>query len=201
VRQEQTRPFLPVISVGFSGGAFGGGSNRQDLGVPAFWQTFGGRTDFDVIAVWSMQNLGFGNLALQKRSCAERELAIAERGRVANAIAREVGDAWAAVETKRRQVGLARQRLESAIDGAREELVRTRAGEGLPIEAINSVNLLGESGRALVEAVGGFDLAQFRLFVALGQTPHAALPDPARREADDGRARSGTRESSDGTGR
>jgi outer membrane protein TolC len=184
VRQEETRPLLPVISVGFSGGAFGGGSNRQDLGVPAFWQTFGGRTDFDVIAVWSLQNMGAGNRALQNRSRADRELAIAARGLAVNRIAREVGDAWAAVETRKRQVVFARQRLDAAIEGAREELERIRSGgEGLPIEAINSVNLLGESGRALVEAIGGFDLAQFQLFVAIGQTPHAALPDPTGRAA------------------
>lgn len=178
VQQETTRPLFPVISVGFSGGAFGGGSNRQDLGVPAFWQTFGGRTDFDVLAVWSMQNLGFGNMALQKRSRAERDQAIAVRGLVANRIAREVGDAYAHSESRKRQVVVARQRLQSAIDGASEELERTRGGEGLPIEALNSVSLLADAGRALVEAVGGFDLAQFELFVAIGQTPHSALPDP-----------------------
>src|SRR5262249_52540771 len=56
VRQEMARPLFPLLSVGFSGGAFGGGGNRQDLGVPSFFQTFGGRTDFDVMAVWSLQN-------------------------------------------------------------------------------------------------------------------------------------------------
>ncbi len=184
VRQETTRPLFPVVSVGFSAGGFGGGSNRQDLGVPAFWQTFGGRTDFDVMAVWSMQNLGFGNLALQKRSRAERDQAIAARGLTSNRIAREVGDAYARVESRRRQVVFARERLQSAIAGAQEELERTHAGESLPIEAINSVNLLGEAGRALVAAVGDFDMAQFELFVAIGQTPHSALPDPARRSAE-----------------
>jgi hypothetical protein len=64
--------------------------------------------------------------------------------------------------------------------GAREELDRTRGGESLPIESINSVNLLGQAGRALVDAIGSHDLAQFQLFVAIGQTPHAALPDPGR---------------------
>jgi outer membrane protein TolC len=179
VRQENTRPLFPVLAVGFSGGAFGGGSNRQDLGVPAFWQTFGGRTDFDVMAVWSLQNMGIGNLALQKRSRAEREQAVAARGLTANRVAREVGDALARVEATRRQLVFARERLHSALQGAQEELQRTYSGEGLPIEAINSVNLLGEAGRALVDAVGGYDLAQFQLFVAVGQTPHAALPDPA----------------------
>ncbi len=180
VRQENTRPFFPVVSVGFSGGAFGGGSNRQDLGVPAFWQTFGGRTDFDVMALWSLQNLGMGNMSLQRRSRAEREQAIAARGLVANRVAREVGDAYARVEAARRQLVFARQRLASAVVGAREELERTRGGESLPIESINSVNLLGQAGRALVEAIGSYDLAQFQLFVAIGQTPHAALPDPGR---------------------
>jgi len=180
VRQETTRPLFPTLTVGFSGGAFGGGSNRQDLGVPSFFQTFGGRTDFDVMAVWSLQNMGIGNMALQKRSRAERDQAVAVRGLVANRIAREVGDAYARVDTARRQVQFARWRLQSAIAGAREEVERTRGGEGLPIEAINSVNLLGEAGVALVTAIGSFDLAQFELFVAVGQTPHAALPDPLK---------------------
>jgi outer membrane protein TolC len=144
----------------------------------AFFQTFGGRTDFDVMAVWSLQNMGFGNMALQKRSRAERDQAIAVRGLVANRIAREVGDAFARVDAARRQVQFAQSRLQSAIAGAREEVDRTRGGEGLPIEAINSVNLLAEAGQALVAAIGSFDLAQFELFVAIGQTPHAALPDP-----------------------
>lgn len=184
VRQEVTRPLLPVVSVGFSGGAFGGGGNFNP--GQSFFQTFGGRTDFDVTAVWSLQNLGFGNSAIQKRTRAERDQAIAARGRMSNRIGREVGDAFAKSESRRRQVGIAQQRLRSAVDGAREELERTRGGEGLPIEALNSVRLLGEAGMALVEAIGGYDLAQFELFVAVGQTPHAALPDPNKSFTDDG---------------
>jgi len=179
VRQECTRPLLPVISLGFSGGAFGGGGNFNP--GQQFFQTFGGRTDFDVMAVWSVQNLGFGNSALQKRSRAERDQAIAARGRMVNQVAREVGDAYAKSESRKRQVSIAQQRLQSAVAGAQEELDRTRGGESLPIEALNSVRLLGEAGVALVQAVGGYDLAQFELFVALGQTPNSALPDPGTR--------------------
>jgi outer membrane protein TolC len=178
VRQEVTRPLLPVVSVGFSGGAFGGGGNFNPN--QQFFQTFGGRTDFDVTAVWSLENLGFGNAAHQKRARAERDLTIAARGRMVNRIARDVGDAYANAEARKRQVALAHRRLRSAIDGAREEIARTRGGEGLPIEALNSVRLLSEAGIALVEAVGGYDLAQFELFVAIGQSPHGALPDPSK---------------------
>ncbi len=52
-RQERTRPWLPTISVGFSAGDFGGGSNFTN---PTFGN-FGARTDFDVIAFWTAQNL------------------------------------------------------------------------------------------------------------------------------------------------
>ena len=48
---------------------------------------------------------------------------------------------------------------------------------------MNSVRLLADAGLALVEAIGGYDLAEFELFVAIGQTPHAALPDPAKSPA------------------
>ena len=185
VRQENLRPLLPIVSVGFSAGAFGGGSNRQDLGVPSFFQTLGGRTDFDAMAVWSLQNLGLGNMSVQKQRRAERDQAIAVRGLMANRIAREVGEAYARSESWRQQLVVAHLRLQSAVKGAREEVDRTRGGVGLPIEALNSVNLLADAGRALVETVGGYDLAQFELFVAIGQTPHSALPDPRRGAPDD----------------
>src|SRR5262249_55689494 len=75
LRQERARPLLPTVSVGFSGAAFGGGSNL----VPPLVANFGGRTDFDVFAFWSLQNLGLGNLATQKRRRAE--VGQAEAGR------------------------------------------------------------------------------------------------------------------------
>jgi len=46
---EYARPWLPVISVGFSAGGFGGGGNQGGDG--ALFQNTGGRTDFDVFAV------------------------------------------------------------------------------------------------------------------------------------------------------
>ena len=71
VTQEKTRPFLPTLSVGYSEGGFGGGSN---LTSPAF-NNLHPRGDFDAMAWWTFQNLGFGNAALVKqrrRSWAKR---------------------------------------------------------------------------------------------------------------------------------
>lgn len=180
VQQECMRPWLPTLAVGFSGGAFGGGSNRTDLGVPSFFQRLGGRTDFDAVAYWTLQNMGAGNAALQKERRAERDRAIADRGLTFNRIGREVGDAYAKSESRRQQFELARRRLRTAAEGSREEINRTRGGEGLPIEVINSVDLLVEAREAMIQSIIQYDLAQFQLFVAIGQTPHVGLPDPQR---------------------
>ena len=50
----------PTILIGYSSGGFGGGSN---LVRPVFGG-FGGRSDFDVMAYWTLQNLGVGNLSM-----------------------------------------------------------------------------------------------------------------------------------------
>jgi hypothetical protein len=51
---------------------------------------------------------------------------------------------------------------------------------------LNSVNLLGTARQALVEAVVGYNIAQFRLFVATGSSPtraamQTAMPASSRR--------------------
>lgn len=173
LKQEYARPWLPLVSVGYSAGGFGGEGNLA--GLPF---TTSSRTDFDVYAVWTLQNLGFGNAAIQKERRAERDDAIARRGLELNQIGREVADAYSQSEARRQQLELARGRLETAVAGAREEINRTRGGEGFPLEAVNSANLLVEARDEFITALVGYDLAQFQLFVAIGETPNTALPDP-----------------------
>ena len=67
-----------MLWLGFSGGAFGGGSNV----TPPLVGNFAGRTDFDVRAYWTLQNLGFGNLAIQKaRRRRSARPSVSSRGR------------------------------------------------------------------------------------------------------------------------
>jgi outer membrane protein TolC len=178
LQAERARPWLPVISVGFSAGGFGGGGSQGGDG--ALLQNTGGRTDFDVFAVWTLQNLGFGNAALQKQERANRDDAVARRGLVLNQIGREVADAFVLSQRRKQELDFVMRRLNTAANGAREEIARTRGGEALPLEAINSVNLLTDARQELVRAIVAYDLAQFQLFVAVGQTPGAAMPDPKR---------------------
>jgi outer membrane protein TolC len=177
-RQEKTRPLFPVIAVGFSAGGFGGGSNQTQLGVPSLSQTFSGRDDFDVLAVWTLQNMGLGNVALTRQRRIERDTLTSQRAVIAAQVRREVMSAHAAVTAARRRIEAADLQLAAALRGATEELNRIRAGQGLPIEAINSVDLLAEARQDAIVAVVSYNIAEFRLFVAIGERPTRGTPDP-----------------------
>jgi outer membrane protein TolC len=171
VKQEIMRPWLPTISVGFSGGGFGGGSNRQDLNVSSFYQATGSRTDFDVFAFWQLQNMGAGNRSLQQERVAERDEAIQHRALTLNVIRREVSEAHANLQSARQRLHVAQVELSAAERAAIHDLQRTRAGEGLPIEVLNSLDLLARARLDLVDAAIAFNIAQFSLFVSLGESP------------------------------
>ena len=182
LRQEVGRPFLPSLFLGFSGAGFGGGSNR----VPPLVGNFGGRTDFDVAAYWTLENLGFGNLTRQKLRRAEVGAAAARRARAIAMVREEVASALGDARARREQVEIARERLSTAVDGFRRDLERAlqavpdRVGRTpRPIEVINSLKLLVEARRQLVRTIVDYDQAQFRLFVAMGSPPPLEQPaDP-----------------------
>lgn len=177
VRQERLRPLFPTISIGFSSGTFGGGTNRTDLvSVHPEFGRFGGRTDFDAMAFWTLQNLGVGNLALQNQRRAERDLTIIEQARMLTRIRREVTDAYALSAARRQQVEINQRRLLTAEAGFREDYRRIRGGVGLPIEVLNSMSLLIRAREQLIRSTLEYDRAQFELFVGLGQPPVPATP-------------------------
>ena len=124
LRDERMRPWLPLISVGFSAGAFGGGSNAQNLGVPSFYQTTAGRSDFDVFALWTAQNLGTGNRAWQGMRGAEMEQAVMQRALTLAQIRREVTLRQAQSRARRRQIDVSWIQLSAAERGAEEEFQR-----------------------------------------------------------------------------
>ena len=178
VRQEQIRPLVPILSVGFSGGFFGGGSNLIDT-------EFGpmqGRTDFDVLAVWNIQNLGFGNHARVRRADAVVGQSLADYSASLNQIRTEIVEAQADARAALLQINAARASVGISEEGFRLESERIRQGKGLPIETLDSFQQLLDSQQELVRAVIAFNIAQFRLFVAIGsnplssQSPNAMMP-------------------------
>jgi outer membrane protein TolC len=176
VRQEKLRPLFPTLLVGYSAGGFGGGTNRTDL-VPIHPQfgRIGSRADFDVIAYWSLRNLGAGNRALTRMRQTERQIAEVEQVRLLNQVRREVATSLALTEARRRQVDIAQQRLDAAEKGFREDYqrIRGRVRGSLPVELLNSMNRLVQARLSFIQSLAGYNQSQFQLFVALGQTPAA----------------------------
>ncbi len=173
VHQEKARPLLPTIWLGFSAGAFGGGSNV----VPgSLLGSFAGRTDFDVRAYWTLLNLGAGNVSLIKQRRAQEGQAIADRSVVINQIRREVSSARAESLALRSQVTNAKFGLMTAEDGYKQDQARLRESLSLPIEALDSLRLLGEARISLIEAVTRANRTQFALFVSLGAPPPLDSP-------------------------
>jgi outer membrane protein TolC len=167
-------PFSPTILLGFSSGGFGGGSN---LVRPVFG-AFGGRNDLDAYAYWTLQNLGVGNLALI--NLARSRVGVAEYQQVAmlDLIRAEVAEAYARTHARFNQIGTSEEAVRSGMEGFREDLTRIEGFVGLPIEVINSLNLLARARTDYLNAIVDYNEAQFQLYVALGQPPADALSHP-----------------------
>jgi outer membrane protein TolC len=152
---------------------FGGGSNL----VPPLVGNFAGRTDFDVDVFWTLMNMGAGNLALIRERRSQIGQAIAERSRTINRARDEVSASLADARAAQNEIGIARGQLASAELSYKEDLDRTkfRGGEKprdvLPIELLNSVDLLAAARVNLIRALVRYDQAQYRLWVSLGSPP------------------------------
>ena len=84
-------PFSPTILIGYSSGGFGGGSN---LVRPVFGG-FGGRSDFDAMAYWTLQNLGVGNLSMINLAKARLGVTRYQEIAVLDQVRAEVAEAYA----------------------------------------------------------------------------------------------------------
>lgn len=176
VKQEKVRPWLPTLSLSVSDGTFGGGTNRTDLVPinPSFGR-FSNRTDVDLVAFWTVQNLGVGNDALRKERQATKDQAGQELRQTLYQVRREVIEAILETEASRKRIEIARLQIQSAEKGYQADLRRIRGGQGLPIELLNSMDRLVLARRVLVRALLAYNLSQFQLFVALGGKP--LVPD------------------------
>jgi outer membrane protein TolC len=178
-------PFSPTVVLGYSAGEFGGGSNLAAAGIlqpdgtvlrqPRFG-SFDERQDFDAVLYWSARNLGVGNLALIRlsqsglRSEQLREVEVLDRVRA------EVAVGYARAHARFAQIAVAERALQSSQQGFDEDYRRTRQlVEGLPIEVLDSLRLLGLSRLAYLDAIIDYNRAEFELYVALGQPPAKTL--------------------------
>jgi outer membrane protein TolC len=188
LRGARLLPFSPNLLLGYSAGTFGGGSNLVaqpngfTVGATTFKEprfgTFRGRDDVDVVVYWTLRNLGVGNLALIREAQARLQMGRLEELVILNRVRSEVAAAYARTHARFAEIEVAERALEVSRRGFDEDLRRTRALTGLPIEVLDNLRLLGQARMNYLQAITGYNRAQFELYVALGQPPADWLARP-----------------------
>jgi outer membrane protein TolC len=169
-------PFSPTIYIGYSAGGFGGGSNL----VRPIFGGFGGRTDFDAIAYWTIQNLGVGNVALIRGANANLQVRRFEQIEMLNRVREEVAEAYARTHARYAQIETNESAIQSGLLSFTQDLtrIRYRSRDVLPIELLDSFRLMAGARIDYIDAIVDYNQAQFELYVALGQPPADALAHP-----------------------
>jgi outer membrane protein TolC len=182
-------PFAPNVIIGFSAGDFGGGSNLitapngfvngdgTRVIAPRF-SSLDERTDFDAVVFWTFRNLGFGNLAMIRAADSRVRQTRFREVETLNLVRAQVAEAHGWISSRAPQIDAGEKAVRAAQEAYTQDLARIRGGQGLPLEAIDSMRLLGRSRYDYLNAVVDYDRAQYQLWVALGRPPADCLARP-----------------------
>jgi outer membrane protein TolC len=193
LRSAQLLPFSPTVWAGFSAGTFGGGSNlvAQPGGFQGFQEprfgSFAPRDDVDVIMFWTAQNAGLGNWANIRIRRTQQQMAQLQLVRELNIVRNDVAVAYAGIHARFAQMDIAERGVRAGYTAYQQDLETSTTGGPrvvLPIELLNSFRLTADARYAFLDAIVGYNKAQFAMYVALGQPPASALakaipPDPS----------------------
>jgi len=83
-------------------------------------------------------------------------------------VSREITEAHAQVEARRRQIAIAREGVEAAANSYQRNLERILDARGLPLEALQSIQALAQARREYLRTLVDYDAAQFTLHRAIG---------------------------------
>jgi outer membrane protein TolC len=171
----RTLPFTPTVLIGYSTGTFGGGSELS----PPELGNFQGRSDFDAVAYWTLKNLGVGNAALVHEAQSNVRAENFRMTRVLDQVRDEVAEGYARSHARWFQIAASEKAVRTSQEAFKEDLLRIRGQEGLPIEVLDSLRLLGQSRNDYLNAILDYNRAEFELYVAMGQPPAVVLARPA----------------------
>jgi len=164
IRQEKLRPWLPHLYSGVSSGGFGGASGSEIDG-------FSDRTDFDIAAIWEVQNLGLGNSARKREQESLHRQAHITLDRIRDLVATEVAQAHKRVRFRGKQIETTQAQVASATEALSLNLDGIRGGVVRPIELQQAISALASARRQHVDAILQHNQAQFELLRAIGQPP------------------------------
>ncbi|HVX14080.1 MAG TPA: TolC family protein [Pirellulales bacterium] len=179
IRQEKMRPILPsVLITGFQtpGGMvpqasiFGTGHGSQ-------MNNWGFRDDVSAQLVWQWNSFGLGNMALVKKRRGEQSQAIVKLAQAQDAVAAEITQTQAQVQSAAARVVQAERSLRTGLITYQknyEGLGQTRRFENMlelvyrPQEVVYALKLLNVAFDEYFNTVADYNTAQFMFFHALG---------------------------------
>jgi outer membrane protein TolC len=161
LERERYAPLVPSVLLGVSQGGFGAGLGGNI-------ENFGDRFDADAMAWWEVRNFGRGEAAARKEMGSRLEQARWQEIAMLDQIAREVVESHAQVDARRRQLEIAQEAVLAARASYDRNRDRIQEGEGLPLEALQSIQALAQAEREYLRVVTDYNLAQFSLQRALG---------------------------------
>jgi outer membrane protein TolC len=186
-------PLSPNVVLGFSAGGFGGGSNLVAAPggfiagdgtriVDPRFSNLEDRADFDVVVFWTFRNMGVGNLALIRAADSRAKQARLRELETLNLVRSQVAEAHGWSAARLQQIDASENAVRASQDAFTQDFTRIKGGQGLPLELIDSLRLLGRSRYEYVDSIIDYNRAQLQLWVALGQPPADRLARPVPAE-------------------
>ncbi len=163
-RQERVRPFLPVVSLGFSSGWYSGS------GVPTGnrFTSLDGRTDLDFALIWTGTNLGLGNHAMNDIACSRLRSAQLQLARERDQIMRQVVEAKTTAEARREELKTAIVRVKRSQDVYSRDTNRLKNLQVRPLEVLNGQVQLAQARLDLIQSISSYVSAKFNLAASIG---------------------------------
>ena len=128
-----------------------------------------GRSDFDLLAVWELENLGLGTQASRDAASSRERQARLRLSKARDDVATEVTAAWHRLSAGRRRLEISRERLKQAGESLRLHRLRIRSLVGLPLEAQQAVSAISQARQDRLEAIVDFNRQQVGLLRAIGR--------------------------------
>ncbi|MFM7059489.1 MAG: TolC family protein [Planctomycetota bacterium] len=166
LNRERQSPLIPSVLLSASYGGLAGGLGSDLRGA-------GDRLDADAMAYWELRQLGFGEQAVQRESRARISQARARQLQMMDRVAREVTESFLKVTSGKQQMETAVQAVDSAELSYQKNLVRIQNGQGLPLEALQSLQALAVARREYARSIADYNIAQLTLQRAAGFSTEA----------------------------
>ena len=169
LKAQQYGLFIPGVALTYSAGRFGGAPGSSIANT-------GGRDDLALTLYWQFDGFGFGYRARTEEKRAELRRTGLERDKLRDDIAAEVRQSYARVRSYKQQIGFADEAVTRAQRAYTLNRDRIYDQQGLPLEALQAMQMLAAAEVAQLEARVNYSLAQIRLHTALGNPLNSRFP-------------------------